>query len=36
MIEERKKILEMLAEKKITVDEAERLLGAISELRASL
>ncbi len=30
MIEERKKILEMLAEKKITVDEAERLLAALA------
>jgi hypothetical protein len=29
MTEERKKILEMLAEKKISVDEAERLLNAL-------
>jgi hypothetical protein len=29
MSEERKKILEMLAEKKITVEEAERLLNAL-------
>ncbi len=31
MSEERKKILEMLAEGKISVEEAERLLSAISE-----
>jgi DNA-directed RNA polymerase subunit F len=31
MSEERKKILEMLAESKISVEEAERLLSAISE-----
>ena len=30
MSEEKRKILEMLADKKITVDEAERLLGALS------
>jgi hypothetical protein len=29
MSEEKRKILEMLADKKITVDEAERLLGAL-------
>jgi hypothetical protein len=31
MTEERKKILEMLSEKKITVEEAERLLNALDE-----
>jgi len=31
MTEERKKILEMLSEKKITVEEAERLLNALGE-----
>jgi len=31
MSEERKKILEMLSEKKITADEAEKLLSAISK-----
>jgi DNA-directed RNA polymerase subunit F len=31
MSEERKKILEMLAERKISVEEAEKLLSAISE-----
>jgi hypothetical protein len=31
MSEERKKILEMLSEKKITTEEAERLLSAISK-----
>ena len=31
MNEERKKILEMLADGKISVEEAERLLSAISE-----
>jgi hypothetical protein len=31
MNEERRKILEMLADKKISVDEAERLLAAVSE-----
>ena len=31
MSEEKRKILEMLADKKISVDEAERLLAAVSE-----
>jgi hypothetical protein len=31
MNEEKRKILEMLAEKKITVDDAEKLLAAVSE-----
>jgi hypothetical protein len=31
MSEERRKILEMLAEKKISVDDAEKLLAAVSE-----
>ena len=31
MSEEKRKILEMLADKKITVDEAEKLLAAVSE-----
>jgi hypothetical protein len=31
MSEERRKILEMLADKKITVDDAEKLLAAVSE-----
>ena len=31
MIENRRKVLDMLAEKKITVDEAERLLTAVDE-----
>lgn len=35
MSEERKKILEMLAEKKITVEDAERLLAAVPEMPAS-
>jgi len=34
MSEERRKILEMLADKKISVDEAERLLAAVSETQA--
>ncbi|UCE40606.1 MAG: hypothetical protein JSV17_14300 [Candidatus Aminicenantes bacterium] len=36
MSEERKKILEMLAEGKISVEEAERLLSAISESEEEL
>lgn len=35
MSEERKKILEMLSEKKITAEEAERLLSAISREQES-
>jgi len=35
MSEEKRKILEMLAEKKITVDDAERLLAAVSEPAAA-
>ena len=34
MSEEKRKILEMLADKKISVDEAERLLAAVSETPA--
>ena len=33
MSEERKKILDMLSEKKITAKEAEKLLSAISTLK---
>ena len=32
MSEEKRKILEMLADKKITVDDAEKLLAAVSEV----
>lgn len=35
MSEEKRKILEMLADKKISVDEAERLLAAVSESPAA-
>lgn len=35
MSEERRKILEMLADRKIAVDEAERLLAAVSETPAA-
>jgi hypothetical protein len=35
MNEEKRKILEMLADKKISVDEAERLLAAVSESPAA-
>lgn len=35
MSEEKRKVLEMLADKKISVDEAERLLAAVSESPAA-
>ncbi len=35
MSEEKRKILEMLADKKISVDEAEKLLAAVSEAPAA-